>query len=201
MNTKNNQKFQETDARIRAAFLEALQKKKISEITVAEICRAVGINRSSFYLHFLDVYDILEKMTREVGAEVAREIMEMRLTPGDFAAGAYLPPVFRHMERRRSFYLLYFREMGTKDIETHFAMLLDAVARPFMKAAGIESERRIAYHFALYQAGVLAVVRKWLEWGCVETPEEMAETVTSSIAAIPPALSGADWETLARNAR
>lgn len=199
MNTKNNQRFQETDERIRAAFLESLQKKKISGITVAEICRAVGINRSSFYLHYLDVYDILEKMTVEVGAEIAGEIMEMRLAPGDFAAGVYLPPVFRHMERHRDFYLLYFREMGTKDLETHFTALLDAVARPFMKAAGVESERRIAYHFALYQAGLLAVVRKWLEWGCVETPEEMAQTVTSSIAAVPPEVSRADWGSLAPN--
>lgn len=194
MNTKNNLKFQETDGKIRAAFLEALQKKKISEITVAEICRAVGINRSSFYLHYLDVYDILEKMTREVGEEIAGEIMGMHLTPRDFATGAYLPPVFRHMERHRDFYLLYFREMGTKDIETHFEELLDAVAKPFMRSVGIESERRIAYHFALYQAGVLAVVKKWLEWGCVETPEEMAQTIASSIAAVPPEVSGADWE-------
>ena len=35
------------------------------------------------------------------------------------------------------------------------------------------------------KAGYFAVTRKWLLYGCPETPEEMAKIIKSSIAAIP----------------
>lgn len=43
-----------------------------AKITVQEICAHVGINRSSFYLHYRDVYDLLE--TPE---EMARLILQV----------------------------------------------------------------------------------------------------------------------------
>ena len=63
MNQKNNQRFQDTDRRIREYFLSALSEREITKITVQEICAHVGINRSSFYLHYKDVYDLLDAMS------------------------------------------------------------------------------------------------------------------------------------------
>ena len=45
MNQKNNQRFQETDRRIREYFLSARSERELSKSTVQEICAHVGINR------------------------------------------------------------------------------------------------------------------------------------------------------------
>ena len=46
---------------IRDAVFELLGKKPIERITVTEVCKMAGINRSTFYLHFMDCMDVLEK--------------------------------------------------------------------------------------------------------------------------------------------
>ena len=60
MNSKNNQRFQQTERVIRTVFIDLLkEKKELSKITITEICRLAGINRTAFYLHNEDVYELM----------------------------------------------------------------------------------------------------------------------------------------------
>ena len=61
-----------TDARVRYTvhmiqnvFLELLKEKPVAKITVKEICGHAEINRSTFYKHYQDVYDLMEKLENE----------------------------------------------------------------------------------------------------------------------------------------
>lgn len=42
-------------------FLEILEKKDFAYITVKEICAAAGVNRSTFYLHYETLDDLLSE--------------------------------------------------------------------------------------------------------------------------------------------
>ena len=42
------------------AFLALRSKKAIEKITVKELCEAAEINKSTFYSHFQDIYDLSE---------------------------------------------------------------------------------------------------------------------------------------------
>ena len=61
MNIKENQQYWQTHQKIKDTVMELLQQKNLKQITVAEICRTVHINRSTFYEHFLDTHDVIEK--------------------------------------------------------------------------------------------------------------------------------------------
>ena len=61
-----------TDARVRYtrkviqdAFLDVLKEKPISRITVKEVCDKAEINRGTFYKHYQDCYDLLDKIEEE----------------------------------------------------------------------------------------------------------------------------------------
>ena len=43
------------------AFLELLDKRNFAYITVKEICEAAGVNRSTFYLHYETMADLLSE--------------------------------------------------------------------------------------------------------------------------------------------
>jgi AcrR family transcriptional regulator len=55
---------------IKEAFLGLYKKKHIGKITVTEICKIAEINRATFYLHFHDPYDLLEKIENEYGEKM-----------------------------------------------------------------------------------------------------------------------------------
>lgn len=185
MNTKKNERFAETDRRIREAFMKMLLNKKVKQISVREICEATGINRSSFYLHYTDVPALLAAVVEEKWAKsVERIVDEMHGDPNIFSE-AYVAATLHEAKRDRAFYRAYFEKFGTAEVEKGYQTLFENVFKPYFRRLGIEGEHRMEYHFEFVKAGYFAVTRKWLLYGCPETPEEMAKIIKSSIATIP----------------
>jgi len=48
------------------AFIQLSTKKEFKDITIKDITDAAMINRATFYYHFEDIYDLLEKVLLEV---------------------------------------------------------------------------------------------------------------------------------------
>ena len=55
-----------TNLKIRSAFSDLLNEKGINNLTVSDITRKANINRGTFYLHYIDKYDLLEQLENEV---------------------------------------------------------------------------------------------------------------------------------------
>lgn len=49
------------------AFLELLGEKDFPYITVKEICSRAGVNRSTFYLHYETIEDLLAESVSHMG--------------------------------------------------------------------------------------------------------------------------------------
>lgn len=61
---------------IKNSFVELLKKKPINKITVKEICEMAEINRATFYKHYLDVYDLLDKLEQEFLTELQGNVQQ-----------------------------------------------------------------------------------------------------------------------------
>ena len=188
MNQKNNQRFQETDRLIRAYFLRALEEKEISKISVREICEAVGINRSSFYLHYQDVYALLETMCQEVGKELFEEFGKAAEISQTYFSDLYLLTLLEHVRKHYKLYRAYIANVGMTQIEQGYRVLFEDVFKPYFKRLGMTSEHRMEYHFVYVKAGFFAVLGKWLQYDCEETPEELAQIIKQSMPPIPDGL-------------
>lgn len=70
MNTKNNRRRRESVEKIERVFIELLQTKEINEIRVSDICKRCGLNRSTFYANFIDIYDLADKVREHLEREV-----------------------------------------------------------------------------------------------------------------------------------
>ncbi len=55
-----------TKSEIRRCLLELLKKKPVEKINVTEICQMAQLNRATFYKHYLDVPDLLEKTENDL---------------------------------------------------------------------------------------------------------------------------------------
>ena len=56
---KSESKYFATAVRMDEAFLRLLEKKDFAYITVKELCETAGVNRSTFYLHYETIADLL----------------------------------------------------------------------------------------------------------------------------------------------
>ena len=55
-----------TKRAIRKAFLELLEQKNINRISVVEISKLADLGRGTFYLHYKDVYELMEHLENEL---------------------------------------------------------------------------------------------------------------------------------------
>ena len=63
---KNNRRVRFTRSALRDALIDLILEKPLVSITVKDICARADINRSTFYLHFKDVTDILRTTEDEI---------------------------------------------------------------------------------------------------------------------------------------
>lgn len=62
-----------TEKAIRESFLKLLMERPLSQITVKDIVIDCGVNRNTFYYHFADIPELLEKIIMEDFEAVIRE--------------------------------------------------------------------------------------------------------------------------------
>ncbi|MCH5342677.1 MAG: TetR/AcrR family transcriptional regulator [Acetatifactor sp.] len=56
------------------AFIELRSKKELEKIKVKELCEKAQINKSTFYAHYRDIYDLSEQLENEVVASLMEEL-------------------------------------------------------------------------------------------------------------------------------
>ncbi|MFJ7679717.1 TetR/AcrR family transcriptional regulator [Peribacillus sp. NPDC046944] len=72
---KQDPRIQRTRQSIMNGFMRLIKQKEFSDITIADITQEAEINRSTFYYHFMDKYDLIDEIQREVlTKEIFKEV-------------------------------------------------------------------------------------------------------------------------------
>ncbi len=72
---KQDPRNQRTRQNIMNGFMRLIKQKEFSNITIADITKEAEINRSTFYYHFMDKYDLIDTIQREVlTKEIFKEV-------------------------------------------------------------------------------------------------------------------------------
>lgn len=72
-----SERVRETKKKIKNAFLDLYKKKRIEKITVKEVTEKAQINRGTFYVYYIDIYDLKEKIEDEVIRELKENALPM----------------------------------------------------------------------------------------------------------------------------
>ncbi len=176
MNKANNKRARNTDETIiRAAFAAMVEgKKPVSKITVREICERAKVNRSTFYAHYLDVYDLFEKVEQHM-AELFKSNFHGDEQNWDFQEA--MERSFAFIYEYREFFSLYFSEPHRANSLMH--ILTDPFKQQIEMFKSQAPEQGVAgeisYHLNFFTAGMGALIAHWLAHGCRETPRQLYE--------------------------
>ena len=165
MNTKNNKRRRDSQEKIEKAFIELLQTRQIKEITVSDLVKATGLNRSTFYANYIDIFDLADK-TRE---KLEREFSNLFADYDYFIERTGAEKMFAHIKENQIFYKTYFKLCYD---DKHLISIYDA-----KRAEQEGMDTNLKYHIEFFRNGLNAIIKLWLAGGCYETPEEMAEVI------------------------
>jgi len=168
MNVKNNKRRQETVSKIEAVFMDFLKTREISQIKVTAICEKAGINRGTFYANFVDVYDLADKIHARLKNEV-NDLYELDIK-SQYTNDNFLKlfqHIFEHIKENQDLYSFYFK-LGyddSDDLKLYDIYPLDPNIY----------NQHLSYHISFFRSGFNTIVKKWLNNGCKESPEEMKD--------------------------
>ena len=81
-------RIEKTERGIKNAFIELRSRKPLEKITVKELCESARINKSTFYAHYKDIYDLSDAIEEEVVQSIANSIQHPEYLlehPAEFA--------------------------------------------------------------------------------------------------------------------
>ena len=167
MNVSNNKIIKSSIEKIEKVFIQLIQKKNIEEISVSMICELADLNRSTFYSNYIDIYDLAEKVMKNMEIEFGQFQLSNNAKQD---SNGYLN-MFRYIKDNQIFFKTYFKlESYSKSLPTQYNIEL---------AEKYYDNKYIDYHIEFFRAGLNAIIKKWLDGGCKETPEEINEIITS----------------------
>lgn len=82
-----------TERSIKNAFTLLRSKKALEKITVKELCEAAYINKSTFYAHYSDIYELSDVLEEEVVSSIIRSIQHpeyLTENPAEFTRELFL---------------------------------------------------------------------------------------------------------------
>ena len=168
------------DARVRYTrmvieenFLKLLEEKPVYKITVTELCRRCQINRATFYKHYLDVPDLLEKLEE-------RLFEQIRSAFRDQAVGmeAFLTDMLNFMRQEGMRFMVLGSDNGDPGLMAKTFTICYENAYPILEKniPNISEERRqMLYHFLTQGSG--GILTHWIKTGMTEEPENVVSFI------------------------
>jgi AcrR family transcriptional regulator len=172
--TKVDRRIAKTQEAIKKAFVELMNEKHFDKITLQDISDRANVNRRTIYLHYMDKFDLLDKLIEE-HINNLQEMFES-LSETDFIAGGQA--IFEYFQKNYLFFSTMLVGGGAKNfrvqyIEFSVELLRDEVVTATGKNKGLSEDVIIRFVSAAY----VEVVEWWLKNEMPYPPRVMAEQV------------------------
>jgi AcrR family transcriptional regulator len=182
MSEKTDRRQIRTKQLLRKALMELFEEKGLESITVSELAERAGINRGTFYLHYYDVADLLEKTKSEMLGGLEEIMAKLNLLDMFDHANREKPyPVvvelIEYFGRHRDYFEVI---LGPRGVSA-FPMILKELMKKHMynKLSIYQPEEGHMlvprdYFVAYVSSANIGIIQQWFLNGCNVPPRELA---------------------------
>ncbi len=163
----------ETDKKIEDALLKLLAEGGVSNLNVRKICRTAGIHHTTFYKHYDDVMDLLNKVTESKKQDLVLLFHGVMARPeSEEQLRSEVITILDYVYSNREFYKVYFNELQLRLID-------DGIEYTCSKTSIIGQDN--IYRISFYLAGFIQVIREWVLRDCIESKDEIAQLISQEM--------------------
>lgn len=180
---KSESKYFHTAVKMDKAFLSLLEKKEFAYITVKEICEKAGVNRSTFYLHYETIEDLLsesaEYMNEQFRACMKQDVDAFLANLQDCTTDDlylitpdYLIPYLNYVKEHQRLFFTAMKNAKALRLEESYDKMFKFVFEPILERYQVPASMR-TYVMEFYIQGLMAIIMQWLKNDCKEPIDEI----------------------------
>lgn len=188
---KNETKYLNTARLMNEALLILLEKKNYEFITVKEICEKAGVNRSTFYLHYETMEDLLtesiEYVIEKRNSRYAKQELLNQEKIGNCSLDelvlitpAYVIPYLEFVRENKRIFTAASNQPTVFRVNHTFDSLFNDYITHIMARFDIPKKDR-RYMLTYYLSGINAVIMAWINNDCKEEIEYIAKLLIECV--------------------
>lgn len=164
---------------LRQGLTELMAKKSIKKITVRELSELVDINRGTFYLHYKDIYDLVEQIETELFDEFESILMSYTLADISKRPHQVIADICAFFEKNHDICTVLLSDNGDLDFIHKLREFIRAKCRKdITDAYHIENLKDYEFLYVYFESGVIGVLRHWLlHPETQKTPDDIATII------------------------
>lgn len=160
---------------LRQCLTTLLKEKKIQEITVREIAEMADINRGTFYLHYKDVYDLMEQIENELMAELEEVLNHHSVQDLMVQPSLIFKELYPMVQKNSDIISLLMGQNGDLSFVNRLqAILRERFVKHWQNLNNWGDPDSLEAYSSFIVTGCIGVVQYWLDSGMREGPEHMA---------------------------
>lgn len=174
---KSESKYYNTACLMDEALILLLEKKEYSFITVKEICEKAGVNRSTFYLHYETIDDLLSECIEYVGNKLQKKfdykvidkqvIKNSKLEDLLLITPTYLIPYLEFLKENKVIYKIAYSQPNVLKEENVIKHLYKKIFEPILDRFLVPKNEQ-KYIMSFYLSGLGAIMIEWIKNNCKE---------------------------------
>ena len=189
--TKSESKYFNTAKKMDMALISLLKKKSFEYITVKELCEAAGVNRSTFYLHYETISDLLLETANYLidgfasyfeinSTDFVSTIKDRNPKDLNFICEQYLTPYLTYIKENKEVFATALSNEKPLGFDRIYDRMFVYIFNPILDRFHYpDSDRK--YVMRYYLSGITAIVSEWLKDGCEKPISDVSRIIEECV--------------------
>ena len=188
---KNESKYFNTAVRMDEALIALLERKDFEYITIKEICDTAGVNRSTFYLHYENTFDLLQETTRYILDKhfayyssdtkgITERFANCELKELVFITAEYLKTYLAFIEDNQRIFKVSIKRFNSLGMDGVYDRMFEHIFNPILERFLVPKKER-SYIMKFYLTGIYAIVMEWIDKNCSDDMETVIKVITDCV--------------------
>ena len=188
---KNESKYFNTAIRMDEALITLLEKKDFEYITIKEICETAGVNRSTFYLHYENTFDLLQETTRYILDKhfayyssdtkgITERFINCERKDLVFITAEYIIPYLTFIKDNQRIFKVSIKHFNSLGMDGVYGKMFEYIFNPILERFHVPEKER-SYVMKFYLTGIFAIVMEWIDNNCSDDIKVVVKIITDCV--------------------
>ena len=172
------------------ALLELLYRKDYEYITIKEICKKAEVNRSTFYLHYENMDDLLlecltlkyDEFFSSFDLSGQKEITSASIEDLNYIKPEYLRPFLEFVKKNSILFRLSISRPKLMKIDIAINEIVKNCIYPVLDRLNVNENSR-KYIISYYLNGLAGIVNVWIKNDCKDDMEMIIQFIMNLVSA------------------
>ena len=174
---KQSRKTKYTQTALKNSLIELMKEKSINRITIKELCDTADLNRTTFYAHYDDQYQLLKSIEDETLTWVIETIAGFSGKTAKEDVMNNIERIFIYIIENKNHIQVLMSEQGDIDFQRNLLGVIYEQCGIWLANDLYEDVAKNELYFVFLVNGSVGLIQHWLKTGLNETTQEMSEII------------------------